>query len=149
MVDLTGDTVSPSVLKSGVTAHDESGNQIVGELFDFFPGDVTISKGWNTELTPVQEHSKVIFANQVLIDLTDDTLLDGSQLLYGYVAHTRSGKKISGTFLSEYPESHEELVTLEDSNGNLITDSSAVDVSARQLYKKTSDTTTSVSYTKL
>lgn len=32
LVDLTGDTVAPDKLLSGVTAHDKSGNQITGNV---------------------------------------------------------------------------------------------------------------------
>lgn len=41
-IDLTGDTVSESVLLAGFTAHDSSGNQIVGTYtIEIYDGSVT------------------------------------------------------------------------------------------------------------
>ena len=40
--------------------------------------------------------NKIIFGNEVLIDLTSDTV-EASKLAYGYTAHDRSGATITGT----------------------------------------------------
>lgn len=40
--------------------------------------------------------SKLIFGNNVVIDLTQDTV-DASHLLYGYTAHGRDGEQVTGT----------------------------------------------------
>lgn len=41
--------------------------------------------------------NKVVFGNTTLIDLTDSTLSDPSQLAQGVTAYDRTGTKITGT----------------------------------------------------
>lgn len=41
-------------------------------------------------------NSKIIFGNEVLIDLTSDTV-EASKLAYGYTAHGRDGELVTGT----------------------------------------------------
>lgn len=41
--------------------------------------------------------NKVVYAGDTLIDLTSDTLITADQLVYGIVAHARSGATITGT----------------------------------------------------
>lgn len=42
--------------------------------------------------------SKVVFGNETLIDLTEDTVTD-SALLSGYTAHDKAGNLITGTLV--------------------------------------------------
>jgi len=44
------------------------------------------------------EHiNKVVYNGNTLIDLTNDTLTDASQVADGETAHLKSGKKVTGT----------------------------------------------------
>lgn len=47
-------------------------------------------------------YNKVLYGNQVLVDLTSDTVT-ASTLLFGVTAHNKSGTVITGTLFSGYP----------------------------------------------
>lgn len=66
--------------------------------------------------------NKATLGNRVLIDLTSDTVTPAT-LLRGSTAHDKSGKIVTGTFLSGYPNGFELDEYLEDSSGNTIKDS--------------------------
>lgn len=48
--------------------------------------------------------NKVIYGNDILIDLTGDTVTE-STLLFGYKAHRADGTVITGTLFKDYPTS--------------------------------------------
>ena len=62
-------------------------------------------------------YNKVTFAGKTLIDLTGDTVT-ADKILSGYTAHDKSGKKITGTFLNNYPASFDLLNNIQDDAGN-------------------------------
>lgn len=153
LIDLTGDTVDPSILMNGYTAHNASGEVIQGR----FPLDsdgnlvetVSIPKATSDDTSIKKEANKVIFAGETLIDITSDTITS-DYLLSGYTAHLSTGEKVYGTFLQGYPDTFSVLSgSLTDEQGETIIDSIGNAVSTSGVvYKKTSETDTSVVYTK-
>lgn len=73
--------------------------------------------------------NKVVFGNTTLIDLTDSTLNDASQLASGVTAYDRSGTKITGTGSGGGGGTYQ-IVLQQDNDGFLILDSSATITSA-------------------
>lgn len=71
--------------------------------------------------------NKVVFGNTTLIDLTDSTLNDPSQLASGVTAYDRSGTKITGTGSGG---GSYQIVLQQDNDGFLILDSSVTITSA-------------------
>lgn len=74
-------------------------------------------------------------AGKPLIDLTGDTVTEES-LLRGYTAHKADGTLITGTAFAGYPNEFTFLDALEDSNGEVIQDSSNDEVCGRTVYHK-------------
>lgn len=79
--------------------------------------------------------NKVIYGGKTLIDLTGDTVTEES-LLRGYTAHKADGTLITGTAFAGYPNEFTFLDALEDSNGEVIQDSSNDEVCGRTVYHK-------------
>ena len=70
------------------------------------------------------EYNKIVYNDKVLIDLTGDTVAEGL-MLNGVIAHDKTGKVITGTFLRGYPPTLIVEETIQDSSGNLILDESS------------------------
>lgn len=79
--------------------------------------------------------NKVVFGNEVLIDLTADTVTKES-LLKGYTAHTASGTVVTGTAFAGYPDEHIFLDDIEDSSGGIIKDGSNNAIQGCTIYRK-------------
>ena len=79
-------------------------------------------------------YNKVTFAGKTLIDLTGDTVT-ADKILSGYTAHDRSGKKITGTFLNNYPASFDLLNNIQDDAGNNLLDNNSAVLNGVVTYK--------------
>ena len=79
--------------------------------------------------------NKVVFGNKVVIDLTDDTVIE-DVLLSGYTAHTAAGNIITGTAFAGYPDEWSFIENLEDSSDDSIEDSSGNTIQGRLVYYK-------------
>lgn len=106
LIDLTGDTVTPATLKSGVTAHDASGAKITGTLdttppeesdINFWDYEGTLLYAWTlaelatkTELPPLPSHDGLVCQgwNWTLQDIKDA----GRELDIGALYITDDGK---------------------------------------------------------
>lgn len=80
-------------------------------------------------------YNKVIYNNKVLIDLTGDTVAEGV-MLNGVIAHDKTGKVITGTFLQGYPSTLVVEETIQDSSGELILDTSLSKIIGRYIYER-------------
>lgn len=79
-------------------------------------------------------YNKVSFAGKTLIDLTGDTVT-ADKILSGYTAHDKSGKKITGTFMSDLPLELGIDGTIEDDNGDTLFDSNNVSFIGEIMYR--------------
>ena len=79
-------------------------------------------------------YNKVSFGGKTLIDLTEDTVT-ADKILSGYTAHDKSGKKITGTFLSNYPASFDLVNNLQDDNGNNLLDNNSAVFNGTVMYR--------------
>lgn len=79
-------------------------------------------------------YNKVTFAGKTLIDLTGDTVT-ADKILNGYTAHDKSGKKITGKFLNNYPPSFDLLNNLQDDAGNNLLDNNSAVLNGVVTYK--------------
>lgn len=79
-------------------------------------------------------YNKVTFGGKTLIDLTKDTVT-ADKILSGYTAHDKSGKKITGTFMSDLPLGFGIDGTIEDDNGNTLFDSNDVSFIGEVMYR--------------
>ena len=79
-------------------------------------------------------YNKVTFAGKTLIDLTGDTVT-ADKILSGYTAHDKSGKKITGKFLNNYPPSFDLLNNLQDDAGNNLLDNNSAVLNGVVTYK--------------
>ena len=79
-------------------------------------------------------YNKVTFGGKTLIDLTGDTVT-ADKILSGYTAHDKSGKKITGTFMSDLSLGFGIEGTIEDDNGNTLFDDSDVSFIGEVMYK--------------
>ncbi len=98
VVDTSGDTVSPSALLQGYTAHDAQGNAITGTYQAVDLSQDTVSSG--SLLSGVTAHNaqgNAITGTYQPIDLSADTVTPGA-LLQGYTAHNAQGVRITGNY---------------------------------------------------
>ena len=79
-------------------------------------------------------YNKVTFAGKILIDLTEDTVT-ADKILSGYTAHDKSGKKITGKFLNNYPPSFDLLNNIQDDAGNNLLDNNSAVLNGVVTYK--------------
>lgn len=80
--------------------------------------------------------SKVVYAHQTLIDLTEDTVTEKA-LLKGYTAHKSDGSIIIGTLFSDYPNDYCIMENIVDSNESIeIQDSSGQTIQGSIVYKR-------------
>ena len=79
-------------------------------------------------------YNKVTFAGKTLIDLTGDTVT-ADKILSGYTAHDKSGKKITGTFMSDLPLGFGIDCNIEDDNGDTLFDDSNVSFIGEVMYR--------------
>lgn len=79
-------------------------------------------------------YNKVTFAGKTLIDLTGDTVT-ADKILSGYTAHDKSGKKITGTFMSDLPLGFGIDGMIEDDNGDTLFDSNNVSFISEVMYR--------------
>ena len=79
-------------------------------------------------------YNKVTFAGKTLIDLTGDTVT-ADKILSGYTAHDKSGKKITGKFMSDLPLGFGIDGTIEDDNGDTLFDDSNVSFIGEVMYR--------------
>lgn len=79
-------------------------------------------------------YNKVTFGGKTLIDLTGDTVT-ADKILSGYTAHDKSGKKITGTFMSDLPLGFGIEGTIEDDNGDTLFDSNNVSFIGEVMYR--------------
>lgn len=66
--------------------------------------------------------NKVVFGNTTLIDLTDSTLNDPSQLASGVTAYDRTGTKITGTGSGGGAPTSVTVLFKQDEDGYLVLD---------------------------
>jgi hypothetical protein len=102
LIDLTSDTVVPSVLLSGYTAHAADGSVITGSYVPTTQGIVV------TEETDT--HGGII-KHIVAIDLSEDTVTAGT-LLSGYTAHDRFGNSVTGNLVPTGVDTSNDTVTV-------------------------------------
>lgn len=81
------------------------------------------------------EYNKFVYNGKVLIDLTGDTVTEG-RMLNGTIAHDKTGKVITGTFLKGYPPTLIVEETIQDSSGNLILDGSSSKLVGLYIYDR-------------
>lgn len=151
LIDLTEDTVGRNVLKYGVSCHDASGNPITGNFLGPDYENIKYIDMLKMENRPVvenvKEKNKVVYGDTILVDLTGDTLVDPSDIVYGYTAHDKTGRKIVGTFLGGYPDTFTCEFPLRDSNGEVITDQNGSEILGTVVYhKRDTDNETVVLY---
>ena len=79
-------------------------------------------------------YNKVIYHDKTLIDLTGDTVT-ADKIFSGYTAHDKSGKKITGTFMSDLPFGFGVEGMIEDDNGNTLFDDSNVSFIGEVMYR--------------
>lgn len=79
-------------------------------------------------------YNKVTFGGKTLIDLTGDTVT-ADKILSGYTAHDKSGKKITGAFLNNYPASFDLLNNIQDDAGNNLLDNNSAVLNGVVTYK--------------
>ena len=79
-------------------------------------------------------YNKVTFAGKTLIDLTGDTVT-ADKILSDYIAHDKSGKKITGTFLNNCPSSFDLLNNIQDDDGNNLLDNNSAVLNGVVMYK--------------
>lgn len=89
LIDLTSDTVTPQVLAQGYTAHDRTGQAIVGTAT---PGSVVITEEADSHGGTIK-----VITTDGSIDLSQDTV-DAAHLLVGYTAHNSSGQAVVGSY---------------------------------------------------
>lgn len=80
-------------------------------------------------------YNKVVYAQKVLIDLTNDTVTKET-LLPGVKAHDKSGNLITGSFLKDCPKTFVLEEPLLDSSGDTIFDSDENQVNGWCIYDK-------------
>lgn len=102
LVDLTSDTVTPSTLLEGYTAHGADGTLITGTFVPEGGSAIVVTE-------EPDSHGGVI-KHIVAIDLSEDTVT-ASTLLNGYTAHDRQGHAITGTFVPEGVDTSGDTVT--------------------------------------
>lgn len=81
------------------------------------------------------ECNKVVYNENVLIDLTQDTV-QKETLLTGVTAHNKAGEIITGTFLQGYPSTLVVENTTKDSSGEAILDESGLEILGRYIYER-------------
>lgn len=86
LLDLTGDTVKPEYVRSGVTFHTADGQSAKG----------TSSTGASSTLSGTPGINKVVYNGKTLIDLTADTITPGD-VTSGYTFHACDGNQYTGT----------------------------------------------------
>lgn len=79
--------------------------------------------------------SKVVYSGRTLIDLTGDTVTEGT-ILRGYTAHKADGTRVVGTVFADYPDRYSFLDSLQDSNGENILDNLNNVLQGETVYKK-------------
>ena len=87
LLDLTGDTVVPAHVRSGVTFHTADGQSATG----------TASTGATSTLSGTPGINKVIYNGKTLIDLTADTITPGD-VVYGFTFHACDGNQYVGDY---------------------------------------------------
>lgn len=102
LVDLTDDTVTPSTLLEGYTAHGADGAVITGTFVPEGGSAVVVTE-------EPDEHGGVI-KHITAMDLSNDTVTAGA-LLNGYTAHDRQGRAIVGTLIPEGVDVSDDTVT--------------------------------------
>lgn len=79
--------------------------------------------------------NKVVFGKKTIIDLTGDTVQE-EVLIKGYTAHKADGTIITGTAFAGYPGDYVFSESIEDSDGNTITDKNGLAFVGRVVYRK-------------
>lgn len=79
--------------------------------------------------------NKVVFGKKTIIDLTGDTVRE-DVLIKGYTAHKADGTIITGTAFAGYPSDYVFSESIEDSDGNAITDKTGAALVGRVVYRK-------------
>lgn len=77
LVDLTGDTVTPSTLLSGVTAHDMSGKQITGNVVVKSEQSKNFDVTSNGSFTVTPDSGKTLSSVKITANITDADAVDG------------------------------------------------------------------------
>ena len=115
VIDLTNDSVTPETLALGVTAHDKSGNAIVGtmvastaedldtelteqetliaELSTILDTKASGGSGGSVEtctLTIAEDGPNTMYAGSLIAELEDGTVLSGTEFLGQYVVRKNS-----------------------------------------------------------
>lgn len=145
LIDLTLDTVDANAMFSGATAYNKSGKKVTGGLFKNYPTKVTIRKVSSTERSSIKEKNIVRYNGKTLLNISSSTVKETS-LLWGFSAHDKSGKIINGTFLKNHPTNVSFNDVITDSSNNPITDQNGETITSEIVYKKTSTTSTNVTY---
>lgn len=120
LVDLTDDTVTPSTLLEGYTAHGADGAIITGTFVPEGGSAVVVTE-------ELDEHGGII-KHITAIDLSNDTVTAGA-LLNGYTAHDRQGQAIVGTLIPQGVDVSEDTVT----SATLLNGYTAHDASGAQI----------------
>lgn len=79
--------------------------------------------------------NKVVFGKKTIIDLTGDTVQE-DVLIKGYTAHKADGTIITGTAFAGYPSDYVFSESIEDSDGNTVTDKTGSALVGRVVYRK-------------
>lgn len=120
LVDLTADTVTPSALLEGYTAHKANGEIITGTFSPEGGSAIVVTE-------EPDEHGGII-KHITAVDLSNDTIT-AEALLNGYTAHDRQGQAIVGTLIPQGVDVSEDTVT----SATLLNGYTAHDASGAQI----------------
>lgn len=154
LLDLTKDSIytyEANAIYKDVKVLGINGNIITGTAFKNRPTAQFIPIHDHTGRTPVgtQHKAKIVFGKKTVIDLHSvgmSSNLSPDKVRSGYVYHDQNGKVQKGTFLDGNPSTYTDLENLTTSSGSNLTTSSGVILQSAAIYKLTSQSTTSLTY---
>lgn len=79
--------------------------------------------------------SKIVYNQKILIDLTSDTV-SADTLLKGYTAHKHDGTIVIGKMFEGCPNEYLLYEPIQDSQGNVVIDSSSNAINGKTVYQK-------------
>lgn len=138
VINLTKDNVvNGNCILSGYTAHARNGEPIMGSLFSDQSNTFTIPDIYNKDSSQnLKEANIVKYGDKTLIDLSSDTI-EPQYLVTGFVTRDKTGKQITGTFASGFPDILNVESMISDEKGATLTDESNNKITGSVTYKKT------------
>lgn len=156
LLDLTRDSMYASdtnAIYKDIKVLGRDGNIIIGTAFKNRPNTQTIPihNYYPTTTVGTQHKAKIVYGTKTVIDLHSVGMssdLSPDKVRFGYVYHDQNGKVQKGTFLDGNPSTYTDLENLTTSSGSNLTTSSGAILQSAAIYKLTSQSTTSLTYTK-